>query len=31
MRRLETEGSLVSDGDEELLVKVTFCGTSVPT
>ena len=24
VRRLETEGSLVSDGDEELLVKVTF-------
>eukprot|EP00310_Coccolithus_braarudii_P018621 CAMPEP_0183356770 /NCGR_PEP_ID=MMETSP0164_2-20130417/45182_1 /TAXON_ID=221442 /ORGANISM="Coccolithus pelagicus ssp braarudi, Strain PLY182g" /LENGTH=203 /DNA_ID=CAMNT_0025530261 /DNA_START=130 /DNA_END=738 /DNA_ORIENTATION=- len=24
VRRLETEGSLVSDGDEELLVKLTF-------
>ena len=24
VRRLETEGSLVSDGDEELLVKITF-------
>ena len=24
VRRLETDGSLVSDGDEELLVKITF-------